>query len=219
MEPLAKNPLRLALAPAAGLFITALLWLVDGQPSTATLLALAAMTAAWSVSVARSRPMASPTEAAREIDTLMAHCGSSGLAQLATTTEQISRAQDLLNQALGHLRENFAAIAMAEPGAQGQSERLQHLEQAVIALQSEDMVGQLLEHIRRRTEQLGDVLERLGPVTRALARDVALAGRDEVRMRWIGTRLREATDALNALGRMSQPVAQQKVASGAVELF
>lgn len=86
-------------------------------------------------------------------------------------SEQISRAESLLAASLAQLRESLLGLAEADPATPDLRFRRDHLDQAVIALQSEDTVGQLLSTARCRVEQLELCLSR----ARALVEDIGAA--------------------------------------------
>jgi hypothetical protein len=80
--------------------------------------------------------------------------GLPGADNVETIAEQIARAQRLLTGSLSQLRESFCAIASGGAVALPDGADRLHFDRAVVALQSEDTVAQLLERARQRVEEL-----------------------------------------------------------------
>ena len=148
--------------------------------------------------------------------------GPAGLAAAEnpeTIAEQIARAQRLLTGSLSQLRESFCAIASGGAAAFPDGADRLHFDRAVIALQSEDTVAQLLERARQRVDEL----ERTVAQARVLASRVEActdrsvppaaptARRDE--------QLSELIAVLQPPEPATQPVRQSAVAPGPLQLF
>jgi len=86
-------------------------------------------------------------------------------ARVESISEQIARAESLLSASLAQLRESFLALADVDQAAPDARLERERLHQAVIALQSEDAVGQLLAGARHRVEQLELTLSRARALT------------------------------------------------------
>jgi methyl-accepting chemotaxis protein len=113
-----------------------------------------------------------------------------------------------VNTGMGQAMTEISAIAV----------RVEHdVNQAVTSLQFQDMVTQLLEHVKRRCEALDEVLVLLGGVPVA-------AGPGEPGSAEHGAAQAAAAAVTQALERLRQagernPVRQQQMDTGAVELF
>jgi hypothetical protein len=141
-----------------------------------------------------------------------AHLGAAISLELDATAEQIRRAQELLAAAMKHLRESFAAMASVPSTSEGHAQHRLQLEEAVIALQSEDAVGQVLDNVRVRTVRLRGLVEGLGPVALALAAQDGAERAPEAG-------LREALLTLKQMRKTPPSVSQRRVAAGTVDIF
>lgn len=134
--------------------------------------------------------------------------------------EQIARAQRLVESSLAQLRESFLALADISPAALDTEPGRYHFERAVIALQSEDTVGQLLALTRQRAEDL----ERSLAQARTLIGEI-VPGPDHLRapqaaQACCDTRLAALCAVLNLPeAGLSPTVKQSSVAPGAMQLF
>ena len=143
-----------------------------------------------------------------------------GLGTAESIAAQIARARRLLESSLAQLRESFLALADRNPAALDTEYGRQHFERAVIALQSEDTVGQLLTLTGRRAEELERTLER----ARVLVGEI-LAGPDGGGTPQPGQAHRD--DRLAALCALldlseasaSPAVRQHSVSPGSLQLF
>lgn len=118
-----------------------------------------------------------------------------------------------VNEGLGHAVEEISSIA-------AKVERDVNL--AVTSLQFQDMTTQLLEHVKRRCEALDEVLVLLAGVPGHIAGpesgngDISAAGAAAARA--AAGAVAEALDRLRQTGDRN-PVRQQQMSTGAVELF
>lgn len=143
---------------------------------------------------------------------LLGTCAAQAQHELAASVEQITRAQALLADSLGQLRESFTALLALQAGGWAASP---HLERAIVALQSEDLVSQLLAHTSGRMERLTQAVCHLHEATHTLA-----ATPDEKNQREaLEATLRKVVYLLQAEQGQGQPVLQQNVTSGPVQLF
>lgn len=134
--------------------------------------------------------------------------------------EQIARAHRLLESSLAQLRDCFLAMADISRVALDTEPGRQHFERAVIALQSEDTVGQLLTLTRQRAEDL----ERSHAQARALVAEI-MACPDQQGAPQSAQSDRDARlAALCAILKLpdsglSPAVGQRTLAPGALQLF
>lgn len=135
-------------------------------------------------------------------------------------TQQVARAQRLLAASLTLLRDSFVSIADDEYATlPADSIRRQHFERAVIALQSEDSVGQLLELIRQRTEKLERAVSRARSLVGECGEEPPQNGSHAPCPLCSGTRFAELRAALRVPDTASQSVTQSQVAPGHTQLF
>jgi methyl-accepting chemotaxis protein len=118
-----------------------------------------------------------------------------------------------VNSGMGHAMSEISAIAA----------RVEHdVNQAVTSLQFQDMVTQLLEHVKRRCEALDEVLVLLGNVSVPAA--ALEPGAADFSAEAAASARAAAAAVVDALDRLRQtgernPVRQQQMSTGAVELF
>lgn len=148
------------------------------------------------------------SSAASDLGVLALWCGQSTLREIEHTAEELARATLLLTHAMTVLREKFAAALAANTHAADPAECRGHLEEAMVALQSEDALTQMLDAIRGRTLRLADVLR---DVVRPQAAHPAPAA--------VAPRLLRAVAAMDAQAARPGPVKQTEAAAGVVELF
>ena len=146
---------------------------------------------------------------------LAAHFGQLTSGELYSINEQVDQAQAMLAQSLGLLRECFAAFAEND----GQATQGRHLERAMIALQSEDMVGQLLDHTRARIAKLAKVAQLQDRLISDLANTLAQHSNSTAQLAQFEARLAQNVKDLIELGNLRQPVADGLDDSGPVQLF
>lgn len=196
------RPLALALGWVALVLVVRVVF--DGWPGGVELATLVAVVAGWVVLQGR-RAGAVDREQVR----------FDAVTDTDETSAQIARARAVLTESLAQLRESFQVLVMAE--FEEPRDRQHYIEQAMIALQSEDTVGQLLDHARERALRLEKVAELLSSLTEACE---SRAGESDARrLASIEARLKEVSDAIHEMSRLPQPVQQGSLASGPVQLF
>ena len=147
---------------------------------------------------------------ADDVGVLVRSCAQATLAHIDASVDELGQAGALLGDAMAVLRERFAAALAADTDAMNRGECRHHLEAAMVALQCEDALVQMLESLRRRSLQAAE----------ALRCAVAPEPRDERAAREAAaSRLRRAVTALNADAARAGPVRQQRAVAGTVELF
>ena len=147
-----------------------------------------------------------------EVDALVRSCARATLAHIDASVDELGQAGALLGDAMAVLRASFAAALAAGTEADGAEagECRHHLEAAMVALQCEDALLQMLESLRRRSLRAAE----------ALRCAVVPEPRDERAAREAATsRLRQAVTALNADTARAGPVRQQRAVVGTVDLF
>ena len=122
--------------------------------------------------------------------------------------EQIVRTMERKN------RERAAAIDQLAGGSQKVSEQVNT---AVMALQFQDMVSQLMSHSLQRLEVMQGALESLGTMAKALGQGAAPGAAIDLVQKETG-RLAESLEKLTKL-TTTNPVAQQDMSRGDIELF
>ncbi|MBN9407867.1 MAG: hypothetical protein J0H69_01845 [Burkholderiales bacterium] len=122
------------------------------------------------------------------------------LQQLDAVEREIDAARHRLSLARDGLREHLLVLADPE-----NPHRQRHVEGAIVALQSEDIAGQMLDHARYRVNVLLAVGHGLAPGR------VPPGGLDD--------ELASAARALAALARCRRPVALAPVVVGDLEFF
>ena len=149
---------------------------------------------------------------------LAAHFGQLTCSELYSINEQVDQAQAMLAQSLGLLRECFSAFA--EKG--GESSQGRHIERAMIGLQSEDMVGQLLDHTRVCIARLAKVTQMQDRLITDLASTIAQHSTTPAELATLAqfeTRFEQNIKDLVDLGNLRQPVIDGLDDSGPVQLF
>jgi hypothetical protein len=150
--------------------------------------------------------------AADDVGVLVRSCAEATLAHIDASVDELGQAGALLGDAMAVLRASFAAALAAGTEADGAEagECRHHLEAAMVALQCEDALLQMLESLRRRSLRAAE----------ALRCAVVPEPRDERAAREAATsRLRQAVTALNADTARAGPVRQQRAVVGTVDLF
>lgn len=147
---------------------------------------------------------------------LAARCGQLSSVELFALAEQIDQAQGMLANSLGVLREAFAAFAAHQTGVIEPREPFDH---AMIALQSEDMVGQLLDHTRGRIARLAKLARLQDQLISDLIVAVAEHCHDPAKLAEFHTRFASHADALTDLSQLRQPVKDSGDDTGPVQLF
>jgi len=152
-----------------------------------------------------------------DIAALAVRCGRSTIEQLEGASVDLGEASDMLGHAMASLRGHFAA-ALATTRASDATECRRHLEAAMVALQAEDALTQMLDDLQRRTQQIADVLRYVvtprGDAVDAGPLGAGWAGRDELL-----ARLRLAMVAMDAGIVRPGPVPRERADAGTVELF
>ncbi|RYF75317.1 MAG: hypothetical protein EOO22_05095 [Comamonadaceae bacterium] len=146
--------------------------------------------------------------AASEVAILCLWCGESTLSEIEHTAEELARAGLLLTGAMAVLREKFAAALAANTELADPAECHRQLEAAMIALQCEDALTQMLDGLRQRTLSMAGVL-----------RDVVSPQAADPTPFAVAPRLLRAVTALDAHGARPGPVRQMEAIAGPVELF
>ncbi len=148
------------------------------------------------------------SSAESDIEMLALWCGRSTLREIENTSEELARAGLLLTRAMSVLREKFAAALAATTDLADPAECHRNLEAAMVALQCEDALTQMLDSMRRRTLMMADVLRDL--VSPQAANPTPSA---------IVPLLIQAVTELDAHGARPGPVMQMEAVAGPVELF
>lgn len=155
-------------------------------------------------------PAGDAVAVAADAGALLTFFGQATLAQIECSAKELGRAGSLLGDAMAVLRRHFAgALAVTADGTDAGACR-SHLDAAMVALQCEDALIQMLQGTERRTLQTADALrhvlpfecERSAPVTEALA-----------------ARLLVATAMLETGIAHTGPVMQQQAVVGTVDMF
>lgn len=123
-------------------------------------------------------------------------------AQLSAVQHEIDAARKLLARARESLRHCLGAIV---PPGDVAGRRL--LDDAIVSLQSEDIVDQLMDHARHRVAGLSELLVALAPAA------VGEGGHD------LADRLDVVNRSLDALARKRHPVTLHPTAGDGIELF
>ncbi|RYF41579.1 MAG: hypothetical protein EOO38_20565, partial [Cytophagaceae bacterium] len=105
-------------------------------------------------------PAGSPCARASEDDlkALVLCCAEATLRHVDCSVDDLGQAGTLLADAMAVLRKNFTAALTAETHAADSSECRRNLEAAMVALQCEDALVQMLENVRQRTLQTANAL-------------------------------------------------------------
>jgi hypothetical protein len=130
---------------------------------------------------------------------------------LRAAGSDLQRLDALLADAVATLVESFSAVRTV---CGQQPEIAIPLERAATALQFQDLASQLIEHNRRRFESAWRIGEELGRLDASLAAGKTPAAA----LAEAGERFAGCAHALLANG-VRQPVRQQKLDAGSVELF
>ena len=154
-----------------------------------------------------------------EVVDLAVRCGSTALAQLESLVEQLARANRLLRESFGQLREHFVGALASDDDAQGRAGRERHLQAAMVALQCEDTVGQMIDGIGLRSARLAEILRAMAPAAAELALEAAVETQDAASRKRIACRLQASVEALNDTVRLAPSVNQTNVCSGPIEFF
>ena len=143
-----------------------------------------------------------------------------GLGQAESISGQIARARRLLESSLAQLRESFLALTDRDPAALDTDHNRQHFERAVIALQSEDTIGQLLILTGRRAEELERTLEHARALVSEILADPGDTGKSQPCQAHRDDRLAALFTLLDLSEADASPsVGQHSVSPGALQLF
>ncbi|UST52441.1 hypothetical protein NF681_00190 (plasmid) [Comamonadaceae bacterium OTU4NAUVB1] len=146
-------------------------------------------------------------------------CTEATLKHMEGSADELKQASALLADAMAVLRSNFAAAFAATTGAADRGECRRHLEAAMVALQSEDALVQMLDGVRERTLQTADVL-RYVVMPRSGEADVSRSGGGgRTAYEATASRLRLAVIALDASIVRSGRVRQTRAVAGSIDLF
>jgi hypothetical protein len=156
---------------------------------------------------------------ADDLSTLVVCCAEATLRHVDGSVDELGQAGALLADAMSVLRENFAAALSAETNTSDRGECRRNLEMAMVALQCEDALIQMLENVRQHTLQTADVLRYvLAPIN--LEPDSVMVHRtDRTACEAMASRLRLAVIALDSGIARSGPVKQKEAVAGTVDLF
>lgn len=183
------------------------------------------------------------TQLLSETGSTLVHCSQVFCSQFEVTRADLSRVQQLFSEAIAKLIESFqamsdqsrrdveSAMSHAAEGGAGTGRtvaELQHIAeameqsvgQAVMSLQFQDMVTQLIDHVSMRLDQLHGALGSIEAAS-ALVQSIGASGFAPQQ----ADRLRAHLDAVRAqLARLgdhasNNPVRQESFSSGEVELF
>ncbi|MGF6529213.1 hypothetical protein [Variovorax sp. PvP013] len=179
--------------------------------------------------------------AADDVGVLVRSCAEATLAHIDASVDELGQAGALLGDAMAVLRASFAAALAADAEARAAAAApvdidaaaaatdpdacRRHLEAAMVALQCEDALLQMLESLRRRSLQAGEALRCAvvpgpGPEPGLAVCDPAATPVDERAARArTASRLHRAVAALDASAKRAGPVRQQRAVVGTVELF
>jgi hypothetical protein len=142
-------------------------------------------------------------------------CAESLLARIERSASEMERARGLLGDTLAELRINFSSALAADAGPAGRDACHRSLEAAMIALQSEDSLLQMMGSMQTRTQQMADAVRHA-----ALCIGDGLTGATaQVPAEPLANALRKAIVLLDTGMALDGPVAQEKAAAGPVELF
>ena len=144
------------------------------------------------------------------VGVLALRCSQSTVGQLEHSADELARASALLSDAMAVLRRNFSAAINAGDDPAGRSDCRRELEDAMVALQCEDALIQMLASLQQRTQQLADVLRY---VVEPWSNAPAQANGQ------IAPRLRLAAETLDFGIARAGPVMQKKAIVGTVDLF
>ena len=154
-----------------------------------------------------------------DVGVLAVRCSQATVGQLDHSAEELGRASALLCDAMAVLRRNFSAAINAGDDPAGRSDCRRELEAAMVALQSEDALVQMLASLQQRTRQVADVLRHaVEPWSEASATDAG----HRTPMQATGQivpRLRLAAETLDFGIARSGSVMQQQAVAGTVDLF
>ena len=173
------------------------------------------------MSRAGAAPGTDADASADDVGVLVRSCAQATLAHIDASVDELGRAGALLGDAMAVLRERFAAALAAGTGAEGAEagECRRHLEAAMVALQCEDALVQMLESLRRRSLRAAEALRGAVAPGPCAAGRAAVPGDERAAREATASRLRQAVTALNADAARAGPVRQQRAVVGTVELF
>lgn len=144
------------------------------------------------------------------VGVLAVRCSRSAVGHLDRSADELARAGALVIDAMAVLRRSFSAAMNAGDDPAGRSDCRRELEAAMVALQCEDALVQMLASLQQRTQQVADVLrDVVEPWNEAPARVTAQ----------IAPRLRLAIETLDFGIARAGPVMQKKAVVGTVDLF
>lgn len=154
-----------------------------------------------------------------ELGMLAMACAESLLARIERSASEMGRACGLLGDTLAELRINFSSALAADAGPAGRDACHRSLEAAMIALQSEDSLLQMMDSMQTRTRQMAEAVRHA--VLCAGNGQAGATGRHGARapVEPVANALRKAIAMLDTGMDLADPVAQEKAAAGSVELF
>lgn len=156
---------------------------------------------------------------ADDLGTLVVCCAEATLRHVDGSVDELGQAGALLADAMSVLRENFAAALAAETIAADRGECRRNLEMAMVALQCEDALIQMLENVRQHTLQTANVLRYVLAPMNMEPNSVMAHRTGRTACEAMASRLRLAVIALNAGIARSGPVKQKEAVAGTVDLF
>lgn len=184
------------------------------------------------------------TQLLSETGGTLVHCSQVFRSQFEATRAELSRVQQLFSEAIAQLIESFQAMSdqsrrdvesamslAAEGSVAGRGQtvaELQHIAeameqsvgQAVMSLQFQDMVTQLIDHVSMRLDQLHGVLRDIEAAS-ALVQSIGDPGFAPQQADRLRAHLNAVRAQLARLGEhaSNNPVRQESFSSGEVELF
>jgi hypothetical protein len=162
-----------------------------------------------------------PAQAAVAADAgaLVTFFGRATLGQVEGSAEELGRAGSLLGDAMAVLRRHFAAALAATAEGAAAAECRRHLDAAMVALQCEDALLQMLRSLERRTLQTADALRHVVSLECEASASVTEDRCGPVVPEELAQRLRAATTMLATGIVRAGPVMQEKAVAGSFDMF
>lgn len=153
-----------------------------------------------------------------ELARLGRSCGEAAAAQVDELACQMQQASNLFVAAISQLRLHFGRVLAATGHAGDPQPACDELRAAMLALQAEDALEQSLLASVCRARHVAEGLRHMTPVLAGLAEQAHEQHGCTAASAWMPA-LQHASASLAASQSVSQPVQQQAITAGAIEIF
>lgn len=199
-----------------------LLFLIDAAQHPAIFLcALAALVAGWLMLLTQAGGMLAAADARllAETGATLVRCSQAFGGQFDSMRIELLRVQQLLTEAIASLVASFQALSdQSVPPLAGSIE--ESVGQAIVGLQFQDVVAQLIGHVSKRLDELHCIMREIEGAS-ALVENYVAGGFSPEQVECLRAHLNLALSRLDQLhdNTGNSPVRQERFGSGEVVLF